>query len=346
MSNQESISKFWFLVIPLSLLGVVFGFLIIILPSNTVLLISSNNYLGTSNFAYGQQEEQENQITPDITTTNSLNVQNISSKKVHVDDIDIAYKTFGKGDPIILINGYSFAMDSWDPVLLRKLAANHTVIIFDNRGVGNTTSGDEKVYSIGLFANDTAGLLEALKISKADVFGWSMGGAIAQELAINYPDKVGKLIVYASFCGPVASVRPSQEVLNALTNETGTAEDRIERFLPLIFSEKWRNENPNYLEGIPKTTETISNQTLSHQLEAIVNWAGICNKLTNITQPTLVLVGTKDIATPPANSLQIMKQIPGSWLVQMKEGGHGLMYQYPEQFSKIVETFLENTNTL
>ena len=65
-----------------------------------------------------------------------------------------------------------------------------------------------------------------------------MGGAIAQELALNYPDKVGKLIVYASFCSPVKSVRPSQEVLNALTNETGTAEDRIERFLPLIFSRK------------------------------------------------------------------------------------------------------------
>ena len=102
MSNQESISKFWFLVIPLSLLVVVFGFLIIIIiPSNAMLLISSNNYLGISNFAYGQQEKQENQITPDI-TTNSLNVQNIPLKKVHVGDIDIAYKTFGKGDPIIL----------------------------------------------------------------------------------------------------------------------------------------------------------------------------------------------------------------------------------------------------
>ena len=345
MSNQESITKFWFLVIPLSLLVVVLGFLIIIFPSNAVLLISSNNYLGISNFAYGQQEEQENQITPDI-TTNSLNVQNISSKKVHVDDIDIAYKTFGKGDPIILINGYSFAMDSWDPVLLRELAANHTVIIFDNRGIGNTTSGDEKVYSIGLFANDTARLLEALKIKKADVLGWSMGGAIAQELALNYPDRIGKLIVYASFCSPVKFVRPSQEILNALTNQTGTAEDRIDKFLPLIFPEKWRNENPNYLEILPKTTETVSNQTLSQQVEAIVNWAGTCNKLTNITQPTLVIVGTKDIATPPSNSLQIIEQIHEAWLVQLKEGGHGLMYQYPEQFSNIVETFLQNTNTL
>jgi pimeloyl-ACP methyl ester carboxylesterase len=346
MSNHEYISKFWFFVIPLSFLVVVLGFLIILIPSNAGLLITSNNYLGSSNFAYGQQQEEkkENQTNSNI-ITNSLNVQNIPAKKIHVGDIDIAYKTFGKGDPIILINGYSFAMDSWPPTLLGKLAANHTVIIFDNQGVGNTTSGDEKEYSIGLFANDTAGLLEALKITKADVLGWSMGGAVAQELALNYPDKVGKLIVYASFCSHVKFVRPSQEVLNALTNETGTADDRIERFLPLIFSEKWRNENPNYLEGIPKATETISNQTLSHQLKAIVNWAGICNKLTNITQPTLVIVGTEDMATPPANSLQITEQIPGAWLVQMKEGGHGLMYQYPEQFSKIVEIFLENTNT-
>jgi pimeloyl-ACP methyl ester carboxylesterase len=282
----------------------------------------------------------------DSNITNSLNIQTIPSKKVHVGDIDIAYKTFGKGDPILMINGYSFAMDSWNPILLGKIAANHTVIIFDNRGIGNTTSDGEKRFSIGLFANDTAGLLEALKIKKADVLGWSMGGAVAQELALNHPNRVEKLIVYSSFCGPVKSVLPSHEVLNALTNGTGTAEDRIGRFLPLLFPEEWRNENPNYLEDLPKTTETIPNQTLSQQVEAIANWAGICNKLKNITQPTLVIVGTDDVATPAANSVQITEHIPGAWLVQMKGGGHGLMYQYPEQFSKIVKIFLENTKTL
>ncbi|HEU4822547.1 MAG TPA: alpha/beta hydrolase [Nitrososphaeraceae archaeon] len=101
------------------------------------------------------------------------------------------------------------------------------------------------------------------------------------------------------------------------------------------------------LEDIPKT-ETIPNQALSKQVETIVNWAGVCNKLKNITQPTLVIVGTEeDMCTPAANSLQITEQIPGAWLVQMKAGGgHGLMYQYLEQCSKIVEIFLENTKTL
>jgi pimeloyl-ACP methyl ester carboxylesterase len=149
-------------------------------------------------------------------------------------------------------------MDSWDPTLLGKLAANHTVIVFDNRGIGNTTSGAGKEESsIAQFANDTAGLLEALKMREADVLGWSMGGAVAQELALNHSDRVGKLIIYASFCGPEEeSVLPSQEVISVLTNGTGTAEDRIERLLPLLFPEEWRNENPNYLEeDIPKTRD-------------------------------------------------------------------------------------------
>jgi hypothetical protein len=97
LSNQESISKIWFLVIPLSFLVIVLGFSNILIPSNVVLLINNSNYFDTSNFAYGQQEEeqQENQINSNI-TTNSINVQNIPPKKVHVGDIDIAYKTFVK----------------------------------------------------------------------------------------------------------------------------------------------------------------------------------------------------------------------------------------------------------
>jgi pimeloyl-ACP methyl ester carboxylesterase len=299
------------------------------------------------NFAYSQASQMDSNRSSNTNNTNAntLNIKNIPAKKVHVGDIDIAYKTFGKGDPIILINGYSFAMDSWDPTLLGTLASNHTVIVFDNRGIGNTTSGNEQKFSIGLFANDTVGLLEALKIRKADVLAWSMGGRIAQELTLNYPDKVGKLILYAIGCGGKGSVPHSQEVRNEFVNGTGTAEDRIARLVPLFFPKEWRNENPNYLENLPKSTETILNQTLNKQIEAAANAPATCDRLKNVTQPTLVIVGTDDAATPATNSLRMAELIPGSWFVQIKGGGHGLMYQYPEQFSNIVETFLENTNT-
>ena len=120
-----------------------------------------------------------------------------------MDDISIAYKIIGKrgAKPIILITGGGATMDMWNPLLLEKLtSANYKVIIFENRGVGESTVGT-KQFSISQFANDTSGLLDVLRISKADVLGWSEGGFIAQQLALTYPDKVDKLILYATSCG-------------------------------------------------------------------------------------------------------------------------------------------------
>ncbi len=110
--------------------------------------------------------------------TSSFDVQNIPAKKVHVGDIDIAYKTFGKGEPILLFNGASDGMDAWDPSFLTGLSSNHTVIVFDSRGIGNTTAGS-KPYTMQLLASDAAGLMDALKIKQANVLGYSLGGETA-----------------------------------------------------------------------------------------------------------------------------------------------------------------------
>ena len=262
-------------------------------------------------------------------------------KKVHVGDIDIAYKMFGKGDPIILISGYSAPLEFWDSTLLENLASNHTVIIFDNRGLGNTTSGN-KNFTIPQFADDTSGLLDALNIEKADVLGWSMGGFIAQELALTHPDKGGKLIIYASICGGKESAPPTPDVLKVFSDQTGTSLDRIKRFMPLLFPPEWRTQNPNYLQNLPAITENIPNETLNLQTQAIINWAGTCNRLNSITQPTLVIVGTDDTLTVPTNSLLMTEKISGAWLVQIRGGGHGLMFQYPEEFSNKIITFLKS----
>ncbi|MDQ3903302.1 MAG: alpha/beta hydrolase, partial [Thermoproteota archaeon] len=154
-----------------------------------MLIITGSFGIMTIPFAYSQTNQ-----------TSSFDVQNIPAKKVNVGDINIAYKLFGKGDPFLLISGSGLVMDAWDPTMLRDLASNHTVIIFDNRGVGNTTAGD-KPFSIAQFANDTAGLLDALKIQKADVLGFSMASFIAQELALLHPEKVNRLVLYGASCG-------------------------------------------------------------------------------------------------------------------------------------------------
>ena len=129
-------------------------------------------------------------------TVSNADLLNIPAKKVHVGDIDIAYKMVGKGDPILLFNGASDNMGSWDLSFLRSLSSNHTVIVFDSRGIGNTTTGS-KPYSMQLLANDTAGLLDALNIDKVDVFGYSLGGNIAQQFTVSYPEKVNRLLLAA-----------------------------------------------------------------------------------------------------------------------------------------------------
>jgi alpha-beta hydrolase superfamily lysophospholipase len=164
-------------------------------------------------------------------------IDNITSQKVAVGDIDMAYKQFGKNNakPIILITGLGATMDTWSPLLLDQLiSSNYSVIIFDNRGMGNTTTGT-KQFSISQFAKDTAGLLDALNITKADVLGWSLGSYIAQELTLTYPDKVSNLILYASGCGGQNATPTSPRILQIVTNASLSMQERIKKQIPFLF---------------------------------------------------------------------------------------------------------------
>lgn len=166
------------------------NFVILLFLTSTILLLVGSLSLAPSYYysVYASTGGDDNNKNNNAANS-SLNVQDIPIKKVHVGDIDIAYKVFGKGDPILLLSGSGSVMDTWSPTILNDLSSNHTVIIFDHRGVGNTTTGT-KPFSIIQFANDTAGLLDALKIQKADIFGYSMGTFVAQELTVMHPQKV------------------------------------------------------------------------------------------------------------------------------------------------------------
>jgi pimeloyl-ACP methyl ester carboxylesterase len=268
--------------------------------------------------------------------------------KVKVGDIDIAYKQLGNNTekPIVLIGGGGTTMDMWNPILLRELSSNHLVIIFDNRGVGNTTLGMEN-FSIDQFAKDTEGLLEALNIQKADILGFSMGSFIAQELTLENPKRVNKLVLYGSGCGGKGAVPPSPQALQALevlAKKSSPTQDDRDTFAATMFPPDWFKENPNYEDYVPFPKESVTPEISQKQKEAIFNWwtVGICGQLSKITQPTLVIVGTDDVWLPAANSLMIAEKIPGAWLVQIKNAGHGLLNQYPDKFSKVVTIFLES----
>jgi hypothetical protein len=125
--------------------------------------ISNYSHSGVTNVVYGQSDIDQANST---NTTNLVNLQDIPLEKVHVGDIEVAHKTFGEGDPIILISPSQGDMNAWEPSLLDTLSANHKVIVFDNRGVGSSSTGI-KPFSVQQFANDTAGLMDILKVQNA-----------------------------------------------------------------------------------------------------------------------------------------------------------------------------------
>jgi pimeloyl-ACP methyl ester carboxylesterase len=205
--------------------------------------------------------------------------------------------------------------------------------------MGHSTSSD-KEYSIRLFASDTAGLMDSLGSKKAHIMGWSMGTFVAQELTLGYPEKVDKLILYAGTPGGEEALPPAPQDIAALTNMTGTDRERGERLFGELFPPAWLKENPDPSKYFPQVTSMSPADNVRRQDEAILAWNGTYSRLPAIKQPLLLIAGEQDVIVPPGNSFLIAEQVPHSWVVRIRGGGHGVMYQYPDEFTGIVLTFL------
>ncbi len=259
-------------------------------------------------------------------------------KKIKVDDIKVAYKRFGEGEPLVMVMGLSGTLDLWEPRVLEALSSAYEVIIFDYRGMGETSTGS-KEFSIEQFADDTVGLMDALDIDRAHLLGWSMGGDVVLQLAVAYPGKVDKVVVYAGDCGGkerVITPEVLEEVKKLADPDTPPWE-----FFNILFPAKWMEENPDFIKTFPIPQEQSSYDNIKRQGDAYLDWEGCFDGLKDIARPTLVITGTEDISTPYENAPILANAIPGSWLVRFEGAGHGLMYQYPEEFSRIVIDFLE-----
>ena len=136
-----------------------------------------------------------------------------------------------------MIMGYGSTMKLWEPGLIRALSSHFKVIVFDNRGMGNTEAG-QRPFTIEQFADDTAGLMDALGIRQAHVLGWSMGAMIAEEVVLRHPGKVNKLVLYAAHCN-ASLFPPSPEVIQKLTDPSGTPQEQGMRFISLLFPPDW-----------------------------------------------------------------------------------------------------------
>ena len=323
-----------------------------------VLIIPTSIIATNTPLVYGQTNQS-------ITKNEGLlNIQDIPAKKVHVGDIDIAYKMLGKGDPVLLFNGASDGMDAWDPSFLEGLSSNHMVIAFDTRGIGNTTTGS-KPYTYQQLANDSAGLLDALKIPKADVMGYSLGSYIAEQLAIMFPDKVNSLLLVGSSCGgkdhtpkPHEFIKLQSDIVNKSLNNVSISHEEMKELVSASLGSGWIRLHPESLDipanittlqqlkpGLPPEIANNQNNVGKHW-EDNPNWSGACDELAKLAKPTLVITGTDDnMYQPHVNSLKIVEKIPGAWLVQIEDAGHAVMDQYPEEIAKILNTFLSSTST-
>ena len=259
-------------------------------------------------------------------------------KKAQVGAIEMAYKVFGKGDPLLMIAGYGSPLESWDPYVVSALSKDFTIIVFDNRGIGRSTTSNEAP-SIELFAEDAAGLVRTLGFEKVNVMGWSMGGYVAQEFALNYPELIDKLVLLSTSCGGSNSVSPSDEAISMLQNMSDP-----QVLLKVLFPADWTQAHPEVEARFATGSDqggSADQKGITDQYVAVGNWKGTFESLKSIECDTLIITGTEDIIVPAENSLILAEAIGGSWLVRLKDGGHGAIYQFPERIADLLIAFLK-----
>jgi 3-oxoadipate enol-lactonase len=262
---------------------------------------------------------------------------------VKVGSLNMYYEAHGEGQPLLLISGLGDDLNVWASQL-PELARKYRVDTFDNRGSGRTDAPDMP-YSIRMMAEDTAGLMDALNIQRAHVLGVSMGGYIAEELAITYPGRVASLVLATTSVGPYL-VKIS--ILQAWAREALRDMRPLTFFqimLPFMFNDR-SFETPGVLEMAVGTIAGHSStppHILARQMTACVEHDAR-DRIGRITAPTLVLAGKEDPFVPFSLSEELATSIPNAKLRVLDGGGHGFNEASAEKFNRAVLEFLEQVS--
>jgi len=265
---------------------------------------------------------------------------------VRVTNTRIAWYERGQGPVLVMLMGTGSTMAEWDPALLRELAQRHRLILFDYPGLG--LSGPWHGDSFDSLANATAALMNAIHVPKADVLGWSMGGFVAQRLAIDHPKRVSRLILAGTNPGGSQAVlgtpraqaidsepHPSnKDILGELYPPDRQAEGR--RFLRRLEGASQSGEIPNDFH-VPTATTYTQVAAEDPWLRSNRNY----RQLSAIGVPTLAAAGAADPVVPPVNLRRIAAQIPRSMLVVLA-GAHAFLFQEHRSFTRAVNEFLRH----
>jgi 3-oxoadipate enol-lactonase len=259
--------------------------------------------------------------------------------KITTPRLGINYEILGSGEPLLLIIGLSFSLVDWGDVFPTLLAQNYQVILFDNRDAGLSDQVSTS-YTITDMADDTAALLDALNISQCHVFGVSMGGMIAQALALRHPNRVKKLILGCTMAGGTCSqLGDQQELTEALVSGN---------FARLLFPKAFIETHQAEIDALfAKATSLHSkNGALQRQMQAFLSFDA-CAELKDIQAETLILTGDQDIlipanAPPPVqNSYFLDQKIPKSSLQVISGAGHGFCFSHDNETAQYIRNFLQ-----
>lgn len=263
--------------------------------------------------------------------------------KVQVNDINLYYEVYGEAFPLLMILGLDANIDWWGKSLLRKIANNYRVIVFDNRGTGRSNISDDD-FSLNLLVDDAVGLIDALNIEQGNVFGHSMGGIISLGLVLNYPERVKKLILCSSHCGQSRLIPVSSEVRQILDQpREKLSQEKIARnMLSIFYTEEFLKTHPRFVElAIQNMTNLqTSTKTYNRQIKAIGTF-DTCEKLKNIKKPTLIMHGIKDVLVPVQNGEILAELIPEAKLTLFNNSAHVPYVEERDEFIKSLLEFLE-----
>lgn len=242
--------------------------------------------------------------------------------------INLHYRVWGVGEPLLLIMGYRGSGFMWGEEFVTPLSRYFHVITFDNRGTGLSDKPDT-VYTIPMMADDAAGLLSALGIERAHVFGVSMGGMIAQELALRHAKRVKRLILGCTTCGGPQAIMAPLEVMAPLFSPPDLSRrEALQRQWQVIFSADFLARQHGFLERL--TARALAYPTPFHtgirQAMAMQRF-NTYGRLGQIMAPTLVVTGDADIVVPPANSRLLANKVPGAMCELFTGAGHGFFWE-------------------
>lgn len=268
---------------------------------------------------------------------------------VQANGINLYYESHGEGEPLLLITGLSYPLWYWHRVV-PLLAAHFRVITFDNRGVG-ATDKPPGPYSASMMAADTAGMLDALQIGRAHVLGHSMGGYIAQALALEHPQRIKRLILASTSFGGPNQIPPSPEAMAILTDLSGDPVERFMRGLTVSAAPGFAESNPAFVQEwlqyrIDNPVDPVAYQAqLAVGLALFAEEAAYDGRLEQITAPTLMLWGEQDKVTPPGNAQLMAAQIPNSAITVLADAGHNFALEVPEAVARAISSFLAGDAT-